>query len=71
MEFFKETGSLSMMRLMSFTCVLAAVSIAVVGIYKGSDLGSLGVLVSSFLIPAFTGKAAQSFTEKSNVEKDN
>ena len=66
MEFFKETGSLSMMRLMGFMCVLAAVIIAIVGIYRGSDLSALGILISSFLVPAFTGKVFQSKYE-SNV----
>lgn len=71
MGFFRETGSFSMMRLTVFICVIAAVTIAIIGMVKGNDLNSLAVLISSFLVPAFSGKSIQSFTEgPSNVEKN-
>jgi hypothetical protein len=61
---FGDGGDVSMMRLMSFICVVAATVIGVAGLYRGSNLSELAVLVGSFLVPAFTGKAAQTFSNK-------
>jgi hypothetical protein len=61
---FSDGGDVSMMRLMSFLCVISAVVISLVGIYRGSDLSGVAILVGSFLVPAFGGKSAQAYIEK-------
>lgn len=63
-ELLSDQGDISMMRFMSVICVMAAVGTAICGIYKGSDLSSVAILVSAFLVPSFTGKVSQSFAEK-------
>jgi hypothetical protein len=37
--------------------------IAIIGIYKGSNLSDVAILVGSFLVPAFTGKTLQKKAE--------
>lgn len=68
--FFKDTGDLSMTRLMSFLSLIVASLIAVYGIIKGSDLSALAVLVGSFLLPAFGGKVMGSYAEKNTGDKN-
>lgn len=60
-DFFKETGEMSMMRLLSFMCVLIACIIAMTGLLLDKDVVSL---VSAFLSAGMLGKAVQSFSEK-------
>lgn len=62
---FSNGGDVSMMRLMSFLCVLSAIAIAIIALYKGSDLAQTSILVGSFIVPAFTGKVSQNYIEKS------
>lgn len=65
---FSEHGSVSMMRLMSLICCVAAIVIAFVGINKPLiDYSGLGLLCSAFLGAGFGGKVLQ---KKVEVEKD-
>jgi len=66
-ELLSEKGTVSCMRVMSLTCVLAAVSLALVGMNKPVvDYSGLALLCSSFLTAAFTGKIMQKKTETSD-----
>jgi len=59
-----EDGSdVSMTRLMSFMCVISAMLVAVAGIYKGSNLSDVAILVGSFLVPSFGAKIMQKKSE--------
>ena len=61
---FSENGSVSMMRLMSLMCCIAAIVIAFVGLSKAlPDYSGLSLLCSAFLTAAFGGKIAQKSIE--------
>lgn len=66
--FFRDSGNISMMRLMSFIALVAAVVFAGYGLYTNKDLSQLATLCGVFLMSGFGGKAIQSFNEK---DKDN
>lgn len=59
-----ESSDLSMMRAMSLICVVAALVVAIAGLYSNKDLGQVALLVSAFLVPAFGGKVIQAYSEK-------
>lgn len=61
---FSSKGNMSSMRIMAFMALCSAIVIAFIGLHKNVDLTQLGVLVGSFLVPAFTGKGLQSFAER-------
>jgi len=64
---FSESSSVSMMRVMSILCCLAAVLIAILGLYRPNpDYEGLAMLVAAFLAPAFTGKCWQKKIETSS-----
>lgn len=65
-EFFSEQGDLSMTRLLSFICVLSAMSIALFGILCNRDLGDVSMLCGAFLAAAFGGKIMQKRVECEN-----
>lgn len=56
-------SDVSSMRAMGFIALIAAIIIAVIGLFKGVDLNNLGILCGVFVGPAFLGKAAQHFSE--------
>lgn len=58
-ELLSEKSDLSVMRAMSLVAMLAAVVIAIVGLYSDKPLADVAILVSAFLVPAFGGKALQ------------
>jgi len=62
---FSESSDVSMMRVLSFTCVASACLIACVGLYKGSNLSELSILCGTFLTAGISGKVLQ---KKSEVE---
>jgi hypothetical protein len=61
-----STGEVSAMRVMSLMSVTIAGSLAVIGLYKNSDLVGLATLCGTFLTAAFTGKIMQKNTEMKN-----
>jgi len=61
-----NAGDPSSMRVMGFISLFAGIGIAVLGMYKGKDLGSLALLAGVFVGSAFGGKAAQSVVENKN-----
>jgi hypothetical protein len=66
-ELFSESKSVSMMRVMSLLCCLAAIGIAIVGMCKAvPDYSGITMLVSAFLAAGFTGKVVQKNIEVSN-----
>jgi hypothetical protein len=57
---FSDSGSVSMMRVMSLICCISAVGIAMYGISRPEvDYSGLTILCSSFLSAAFAGKVLQ------------
>lgn len=72
MQLFNETGTVSMMRMLSLICVLTASAIALYCIYMNRDMNAASILCGIFLGAAFTGKAVQKISEvkeRSNGEK--
>jgi hypothetical protein len=71
MNFFKqllsETSDLSMTRFLSAICVLAALIISIVCIYRNQAADSVVGLVSVFLAAGFGGKVAQKFAENKST----
>lgn len=53
----------SMMRLMCFIALIVASFIGVFAVILGRDLTAAGILVGSFLVPAFGGKFLQKKSE--------
>lgn len=68
-ELLSSKGTVSSTRVAMFLCLIFAFIIAIIGLSKGNDLGSVAVLVSAFITPAFANKTIQSFAEKKG--KDN
>lgn len=66
---FSESGSISMIRVLSFICVLTAAFIALHAINKGSDLNAVSVLCGTFLGAGIGGKVAQKITEAKDVNR--
>lgn len=66
---FSETGDVSMTRFLSFICVVSAVLIAIVGVYRGSDVTGI---VSVFLGFGLGAKVSQRFAEakENSYEKE-
>lgn len=64
-QFFEGGKKSSMMRLMGFFALLAGITVGVAAVFLDRDLSAAGVLVASFLVPAFGGKAFQAFSENS------
>jgi len=60
---FAESGSVSMMRVLSLITTLAAIAIALWGLYLGRDLSGLSILTGVFLSAAFGGKVWQKSLE--------
>ena len=68
---FSENGTVSMMRLMSIICCIAAVVIAIMGIEKPIvDYSGISLVVSVFLSAAFGGKVMQKRIEVSGAKSD-
>lgn len=70
LQFFKDTGNYSMTRLLSFVCVVAALLISLVVVWKGQSLDSAVGLVSVFLAAGFGGKIAQKFAETKEPDSE-
>lgn len=62
-ELFSDTGTVSMMRLLSLICVLTALCVAIHAISVGSDLSETAILCGVFLSAGIGGKVAQRVTE--------
>ena len=45
---FSESSDVSMMRLLSFVCVISACVVACTGLYKGANLSELSILCGTF-----------------------
>lgn len=78
-QLFSESSGISSMRVMSMIALLIAGTIALLGLYKTTDLTGLSMLVGAFLASAFGGKVfqkaqeiegqKQKITEITNVDK--
>lgn len=62
-ELFAEKGNVSMVRVLSFVCVVNATAIALYGILKGTDLSALSILCGTFLAAGLGAKVAQKSIE--------
>jgi len=60
---FSASGGVSMMRLLSFICVLTACGIAAKVTVAGGDLNAASMLCSTFLGFGIGGKVSQKFAE--------
>jgi hypothetical protein len=70
-KLFSESSGVSMMRVMSFICCVAAVTIAIVGLNKVPiDYSGLALLCSSFLSAAMGGKILQKKLEVNGVKTE-
>lgn len=64
LDLLKPGSAVSTMRFMSLICCIAAIAIAIIGLYRNNpDYGGLSLLVSVFLGAAFTGKVVQKSIE--------
>lgn len=68
LNLFSDTGTVSMMRVLSLICVLTASGIAIHAVTVGSDLNAAAILCSVFLGAGITGKVVQKGLE--NGKKD-
>lgn len=69
---FSENGSVSMMRVMSIICCIAAVAIAFVGLNKAViDYSGISLLCSTFLGAAMGGKVLQKRIEVDGARSAN
>jgi FtsH-binding integral membrane protein len=68
---FSEHGDISMMRVMSIICCLAAVIVAFAGLNKPVvDYSGVSLLVTTFLTAAMGGKIMQKRIEVSGAKSD-
>lgn len=68
---FSDSGSISMMRVMSLLCCLTSIVIAFVGLSKAQpDYSGLSLLCSTFLGIAVGGKIMQKRIEVSGAKSD-
>ncbi len=67
MTYFKK----SIMRVMGIICIIVGASIGLLAVILNRDLTAAGMLAASFLVPAFGGKAIQSFSENRNHKDHN
>lgn len=68
-DLFSDSGSVSMVRVLSLICVFTAAGIAIHAVSKGSDLNAASVLCGTFLGAGIGGKVAQKITEAKNVDR--
>lgn len=64
LQLLSESGNVSMTRFISLGCLVISGFVAVTGIIKGTDLNSVAMLVTAFLVPSVTGKIVQSSIER-------
>lgn len=69
-ELLSSDSKLSAMRAMSLIVILTASFIGIVGLYRETDLSTLGVLCGVFLAAGFGGKVGQKFAEASVNDKN-
>lgn len=62
-KLFSEDSGVSSMRVMAFVSLFAGVTIAFIGVFRGSDLMGLSALAGVFVGSAFAGKAVQKAQE--------
>lgn len=63
-QLLSDKGSVSSMRVMSLSCVLTAIMIAIIGLMKPAvDYSGLALLCGTFLGAGFGGKIAQKKSE--------
>jgi len=63
LQLLSEKADVSMTRFVSLGCLIISGLIAIFGLYKGSDINALSMLVSAFLVPSITGKVVSKFAE--------
>ena len=68
-DLLSDSGRVSMMRLMSLLCCLAAIAIAIIGLNRPTpDYSGLSLLCGAFLSAAMGGKIAQKSIEAKGVK---
>lgn len=69
-SFFSENSEYSMMRLLSFLCVVMAAGIAIHAISSKSDLSETAVLCGVFLTAGIGGKVIQKVSEAKDGNRE-
>jgi hypothetical protein len=62
-QLFSDSGTVSMVRVLSLLCVLAATGIGLKVAAVNGNMSDAAILVSAFLVPAFGGKVWQKSVE--------
>jgi hypothetical protein len=62
-QLFSDSGTVSMVRVLSLLCVLAATGIGLKVATVNGNMSDAAILVSAFLVPAFGGKVWQKSVE--------
>ena len=65
-ELLDSKSSVSSMRMMGFISIITASLLGIIGLIKGVEPSSLGVLCGVFLASAFSGKVGQKYIESKN-----
>lgn len=63
-ELLDPKSDVSSMRAAMFIALFASIVIAVIGLFKGVDLGDLGILCGVFVTASIGGKMGQAFAER-------
>lgn len=63
-DLFSESSDVSMVRFLSFVCVIAACIVAIYSVLKGADLNAASILCGTFLAAGLGSKVVQKFAEK-------
>ena len=69
-DLFSDSGSVSMVRVLSLICILTASGVAIHAVSVGSNLDSASVLCGVFLGAGIGGKVAQKAVEVKNVPRE-
>jgi len=62
-DLFSETSDVSMTRFLAFISTISAVGIAIVGLYKNTNMDGLSMLCGTFLGIGLGSKIVQKFAE--------
>lgn len=68
-DLFSDSGSVSMVRVLSFICVVTASGVAIHAVTVGSNLDSVSVLCGTFLGAGLGAKVGQKMVEAKNDDR--
>lgn len=68
-DLFSDSSTVSMVRVLSFICVVTASGVAIYSVAKGSNLDSVSVLCGTFLGIGMGAKVSQKAIEAKDVNR--